>query len=182
MTRVFKRRGLGLAVTLGAVAAVGMATPMLASAAPTTAHGAHSVSVPRAKGGTQHIAGVIPAQAIAPRATTPPPPEPAFNGTPPLLFHPTNCIFAPCENGAVLMTHATGPLIITPIFWDPAGHSMTPGYKGIITQYLSDVARASGQNTNVFSVANEYFGTNGQIHYNIQLGSPINDRSALPAD
>jgi hypothetical protein len=80
------------------------------------------------------------------------------------------------------MTQETGPLVITPIFWNPPGHSFAPGYKGIITQYLADVAAATGQNTNVYSVANEYYGNNGQIHYNIQLGSPINDRSPLPAD
>ena len=32
---------------------------------------------------------------------------------------------------------------------------------------------ASGQNSNVYSVLNEYYGTNGQIHYNIRLGVPI---------
>lgn len=80
------------------------------------------------------------------------------------------------------MTQQTGPLVVTPIFWDPAGHPMSPAYKEIITRYLLDVALASGQNTNVYSVANEYSGVNGQIHYNIRLGTPINDRSALPAD
>jgi hypothetical protein len=44
------------------------------------------------------------------------------------------------------------------------------------------VALASGQNTNVYSVANEYSGVNGQINYNIRLGFPIDDRNPLPAD
>jgi hypothetical protein len=116
-------------------------------------------------------------------AQTPPPPEPAFNGTPPLLFRgPAGCFSPPCFNGNVLMTHQTGPLVVTPIFWDPAGHPMSPAYKGIITSYLRDVALASGSPTNVFSVANEYSGVNGQIHYNIRLGTPINDTNGLPKD
>ena len=44
------------------------------------------------------------------------------------------------------------------------------------------VALASGQNTNVFSVANEYYGNNGQIHYNVRLGLPVYDTNPLPAN
>jgi hypothetical protein len=80
------------------------------------------------------------------------------------------------------MTQQTGPLVITPIFWDPAGHPMSSAYKQIITSYLFDVALASGSPTNVYSVANEYSGINGQIHYNIRLGAAINDTNALPRD
>jgi type II secretory pathway pseudopilin PulG len=79
------------------------------------------------------------------------------------------------------MTNQTGPLVITPIFWDPTGHPMSFAYKAIITRYLLDVALSSGQITNVYSVANEYSGVNGQIHYNIRLGIPINDSNPLPA-
>jgi hypothetical protein len=92
-------------------------------------------------------------------------------GTPPLIFH----------GGPVMMTRSTGPLVVTPIFWNPPGHPMTAAYKEIITAYLSSVALASGQNTNVFSVANEYFGSNGKIHYRVGLGASINDTNPLPA-
>ena len=133
-----------------------------------------------------HAAGVQLPQALSPACTvTPPPPEPAFNGTPPLLFNGVNggtCFFQPCDNGNVMMTRATGPVVITPIFWDPAGHPMSLAYKLVITKYLLDVALASGQDTNVFSVLNEYSGNNGRIHYNVRLGLPIDDRNALPAD
>ena len=93
------------------------------------------------------------------------------NGTPPLIWH----------GGAVMGTALTGPLVITPIFWNPAGHPMAAAYKSLITTYLSDVAHASGSTTNVFSIATEYSGTDGTIRYRIQLGTPINDTGPLPA-
>jgi hypothetical protein len=182
---------LGMAFTLGAVAALAFATPTLASAAssasatqassPCSISASQVVSSARADG----IGGVIiPADTIA-CTQTPPPPEPAFNGTPPLLFNGVNggtCFFQPCANGDVMMTRQTGPVVITPIFWDPTGHPMSIAYKAIITRYLLDVALASGQDTNIFSVLNEYYGNNGHIHYNVRLGFPINDTDPLPAD
>jgi len=94
------------------------------------------------------------------------------NGTPPLIWH----------GGAMMGTALTGPLVVTPIFWNPAGHPMTADYKHIITKYLSDVAKASGRTDNVFSTATEYSGTNGTIRYRFQLGTPIDDTHALHRD
>jgi len=94
------------------------------------------------------------------------------NGTPPLIWH----------GGAVMGTKLTGPLVITPVFWNPPGHPMTAAYKNIITTYLADVAKASGSKKNVYSISTEYFGTDGTIRYKINLGTPINDRGPLPAD
>ena len=96
----------------------------------------------------------------------------AANGTPPLLFH----------GGSVMDTRSTGPLIVTPIFWSPPGHPMSASYKLLISTYLGNVALASGRNTNVYSVAKEYYGNNGQIRYQIRLGFPILDSNPLPAD
>jgi hypothetical protein len=95
----------------------------------------------------------------------------AADGEPPLIWH----------GGAMMGTRETGPLVITPIFWDPPGYPMDSSYTGLISQYLSDVARASGSNDNVFSIAAEYNGTDGRIRYDIKLGSPINDTDPLPA-
>jgi hypothetical protein len=92
-------------------------------------------------------------------------------GFPPLIWH----------GGPVMGTPNTG-IVVTPIFWNPAGHPMTDSYKTIITQYLADVARASGSGDNVYSTMNEYSGSNGTAHYKIELGTPINDTRALPAD
>lgn len=190
MVKTRKRRGLGVALILAAATAFAMASPAVASAATSaTAASANHCSIAASQiENSARAAGVsgvvIPAATgIACKSTTPPPPEPAFNGTPPLFLRgPAGCFSTPCFNGNVMMTPQTGPLTITPIFWDPAGHPMSPVYKEIITRYLRDVALASGSDTNVYSVANEYYGFNGVIHYNIQLGAPIDDTDALPAD
>ena len=44
----------------------------------------------------------------------------------------------------------TGPVVVTPIYWNPAGHQMTDHYKGELSAYLHDVAVDSGSHTNVF--------------------------------
>jgi hypothetical protein len=118
------------------------------------------------------MAGIVRPQGGPCAATTSIKKSDAANGTPPLLFH----------GGPVMMTPSTSPLVITPIYWSPSGHTMSSAYTSLITSYLSDVAAASGQNTNVYSVANEYTGTNGQIHYSVSLGTAINDTNALPGN
>ena len=134
-----------------------------------------------------HRSGVLAAMVISTDGH-PPPPEPAYDGTPPLLFHGnppgSNCFFSPCFDGDVLMTKSTGPLVVVPIFWNPNPHRfpMTSSYRNIITSYLADVAIASGQTQNVFAVADEYSGNNGKIHYNVKLGPVFNDTDPLPAD
>jgi hypothetical protein len=187
------RRGLGAALILAAAAALAIATPMAASAAPSAgaAPAAPSGSPPCNISGQQvasaghghHLSGIIIAGGLSTNTggCHKPPPEPAFNGTPPLLFHgnPPTCFFAPCENGNVMMTAQTGPLVVTPIFWDPTG-SMSASYKSIIASFIADVAKDSGHNKNVFSVADQYFGNNGQIRYNIQAGPVITATNAMP--
>jgi hypothetical protein len=96
----------------------------------------------------------------------------AANYFPPLLWH----------GGPVMGTPKTGPIVVTPIFWDPTGHPMTSSYKNILTRYLRDVAADSGLHTNVYSTLNEYWGSNGAISYQVRLGTPIGDTRPLPAD
>lgn len=197
MAKAYKRRGLPVAFTLAAVAALALATPTLASAAPVTsaasAASATSANPPctispsqvNSSARSQGIGGVITAAGTSSSCQDPPPPpEPAFDGFPPLLFHgsPPTCYFSPCENGNLMMTRKNGPLVVTPIFWNPRGYPMSFSYKVIITNYLADVARASGLGTNVFSVLNEYYGNNGQVNYNVQLGRAVNDTNPLPAN
>jgi len=79
-----------------------------------------------------------------------------------------------------MMTPSTGALTVTPVFWNPSSYPMVSSYKSLLTTYLSAVSAASGQNTNVFSVLNEYSGNNGQINYSVKLGTAINDTDALP--
>ena len=187
MTKAHKRRGLGLALILGAVTALAMAAPMTASAAP--AQSAAPAGAPCAISGQQvassghghHLSGIVVAGGISTNTggCHKPPPEPAYNGTPPLLFNGSggaaSCQFQPCDNGNVMMTASTGPLVVSPIFWVPAGYSMSASYKSILTSYLGDVAKDSGGTHNVYSVANEYSGNNGQIQYKVKLGPVLTD-------
>jgi len=181
MARTLSKRGLW--VTLVVVAA-GAAPVTLASTGAFAQSASHSGTgcVRTTRIGTKvgHKAGIVRAVPVStackasnpaivvPRAKTA---GVDANGNPPLVWH----------GGAVMGTHETGPLVITPIFWEPAGFSMDPSYKALITQYLSDVAHASGSDSNVFSVATQYFGTDGRIHYDIKLGTPIDDTNPYPA-
>jgi hypothetical protein len=191
MKKVHKRRGLGVALILAAVAALAMATPTAASATPRSSDASAAppctISAPPviSSGHSHHLSGIIIAAGASSctGAGHKPPPEPAFNGTPPLLFNgaqgASDCSFQPCDDGNVMMTASTGPLVVVPIFWNPAGYPMSSAYKNIIVSYLGDVAKASGHTQNVFSVLNQYYGNNGQIQYNVQLGSAINDTDPI---
>jgi hypothetical protein len=169
------RRGLRATLT---VLAVGLLTAVV-SAAGASAHTAahHSSQAPNAcvskvRGPVRvgHFSGIIRAEPVGVGCVHNT--SDAANGTPPLIWH----------GGPVMGTPSTGPVVVTPIFWSPAGHPMDSAYKNILTTYLGDVAAASGHNSNVYSTLNEYFGSNGAISYQIKLGAPINDTSPLPAD
>jgi hypothetical protein len=192
MTVAHKRLGLGAALILGAGTLLALTTSTSASATlspgGTAASSPCTISAPPviSSGHSHHITGIIIAAGTSScfGAGHKPPPEPAFDGTPPLLFHGSPAVCAPgtpCDNGNVMMTASTGPLVVVPIFWNPTGYPMSSAYKNIITSYLGDVAKKSGQTQNVFSVLNEYSGNNGQIQYNVQLGPVINDTNPLPA-
>jgi hypothetical protein len=151
-----------------------------ASGTPTTPPCISTQQVMKAGHG-HHLSGIIVAGGTSTGACHKPPPEPAFNGLPPLLFHGSAvCVpGTPCEHGNVMMTASTGPLVVVPIFWNPSAYPMSSAYKNIVTSYIADVAKKSGQTQNVFSILNEYSGNNGQIQYNVQLGPVINDTNPI---
>jgi hypothetical protein len=162
-------RKLFLLIAVGALA-VGLLTTTgsAASGASITSNGACAkVTGPTRVG---DFSGIITAQPVGARCT--PKINDAANGVPPLIWH----------GGPVMGTENTGPIVVTPIFWDPAGHPMTSSYKSILTNYLADVAADSGSHTNVYSTLNQYTGSNGTISYDIQLGTPIEDTRPLPAN
>jgi hypothetical protein len=163
-----------------AVGAAGVLTLATLTAAGASAHAATSDSLPAANacaahlGGathTGHIGGVSRAVPVRSGCQVHNLSDPA-NGTPPLIFH----------GGPVMGTPRTGPVVITPIYWNPANHPIPTGYKNILTTYVGDVAAASGTHSNVYSTLNEYFGSNGSIRYRIASGSAISDTNPLPAD
>ncbi len=174
MKNAHKRSALGASLLLVAGVGLALATPMTASAAPQSPK---ACGMPSRSG---HIVGIVPAidskcpansaNKVTPDATRAHITSDPANGTPPLIFH----------GGPVMMTPSTSPLVVTPIYWNPTSFPMASSYTSLITSYLGAVSAASGQNTNVFSVLNEYSGTNGQIHYSASLGTAVNDTNALP--
>jgi hypothetical protein len=177
MNRVFSRRGPRAALTVAAAGAAIMAMaggPALAVARTSAPSAGACVSKASTPARVGHIGGIVKAvpsnkacqsanSGIKTAGDT-------ANGTPPLIWH----------GGAVMGTRQTGPLVVTPIFWNPADHPMSSAYKDLITRYLSDVAAASGRSDNIYSILPEYSGTDGSIRYNIKLGTPVNDTNALP--
>ncbi len=160
-------------VTLGLVASTLGGDP--ASASPTAASvgcSSTSASGPSRVGG---ISGIVRPQhtgsgcAAAPVAGLE---APYFSGAnPPLLNH----------GGPMMSTQATGDrVVVTPIFWEPSGSSMTSSYKTTITTYLNDLAADSGRLTNVFASLFQYGGSNGGITYAMTVGTPIDDTTAFP--
>jgi hypothetical protein len=173
MKNAHKRWALGVSVLL--VAGTGLA--LIAPTANAAARPARACGLPARIG---RIAGIVPAigqcsvksagHAMSNTTKAHITSDPA-DGNPPLLYN----------GGSVMMTPSTSPLTITPIYWNPSTFPMASSYKSLISTYLGDVAAASGQNTNVYSVLNEYYGNNGQINYSVRLGTPISDTDSLPS-
>jgi hypothetical protein len=68
------------------------------------------------------------------------------------------------------------------IYWGPSGHPFDPSYESDINQYLADVAAASGSQTNVFSVATQYYDSTGFIAYQSTFGGSDVDTDPFPAN
>ncbi|HZR95250.1 MAG TPA: hypothetical protein VFA56_06120 [Gaiellaceae bacterium] len=79
------------------------------------------------------------------------------------------------HGGKVLRTNKT-----VSIFWDPNG-TFAPGYASTIEQYFADVAAASGQTTNVYSVLSQYYDGTGSISYSSTHGAAVVDSNPYPA-
>ena len=179
MNGMFNRqRGLRATLTLIAAGAATLAAAggSALAAMPSSSQGAAACvsksSTPVRVGHISGILGGAPASAACQAAN---PGNFAGNtarGNPPLIWH----------GGAVMGTAQTGPLVITPIFWTPAGHPMAADYQNLLTQYLNDVAAASGSTSNVYSILPEYSGSDGSIRYDFQPGTPITDTNPLPAN
>lgn len=130
------------------------------SAARGTAQAGACASQPGKMG---RFSGIVHAQAISGPSCDPTSPLGAF---PPLLW----------GGGPVMSGHVT----ITPIYWEPNGYFNPSRYRNLINQYLADVAADSGSNTNVYSTALEYPGSNGSGTYDIARGTPLRDHNPLP--
>src|SRR5712692_4129747 len=130
MRRALRQRGLRAPLTLIAVAAATLAAAgATAQAAPTHPSAqAAKACVTKVRGPARQgrFSGIVRAVAINASCQVHNTSD-AANGTPPLIWH----------GGPVMGTPSTGPVVVTPIFWNPAGHSMTSAYKKIITDRKS---------------------------------------------
>ena len=59
------------------------------------------------------------------------------------------------------------------IYWFPSGYTLSPTYENTINQYFTDVAAASGGNSNVYSVATQYYDTTGPIQYHSTFAGSV---------
>lgn len=88
--------------------------------------------------------------------------------------------------GPLLNTHGAQGVTVTPIYWAPPGgaHQFPANYEALINGYISNVAAASGVNTNVYSIDSEYYevfsGQPSYASYRITAGSPVVDTRRLP--
>src|SRR5580765_5094264 len=122
MRKLFVLLSLGM-LAVGVLTATG-------SAAGSRSHAGACVS--RVPGKMGRFGGIISAQAISGASCTGDPTNPVAN--PPLLWN----------GGPVMGTDTTGPITVTPIYWEPNGYFNAGDYRLNINQYISDVAAASG--------------------------------------
>jgi hypothetical protein len=159
--------------------AAGMAVAGVLTATGSAAGGAAKAGACASQPGKMgRFSGIVHALDISGPACDP---TSALGAAPPLLW----------GGGPVMGTDPLVPITITPIYWEPNSPNGLPlyynpsRYRNLINQYLADVAAASGTDTNVYSTATEYYGSNGPlahnfIHYNIVRGTPIRDHDLLP--
>jgi hypothetical protein len=67
------------------------------------------------------------------------------------------------------------------IYWVPSGQTVQGGYENSVNQYLTDVAAASGSQTNVYSVATQYYDSTGLISTQSTFGGSYVDTDPFPA-
>ena len=82
------------------------------------------------------------------------------------------------------LTYHGGPVMRTnttyAIYWQPTGYAFSANYKTLINRYFADAAAASGANTNVYSVLNQYYDTTGPIGYTSTFGGSVTDTHPFP--
>jgi hypothetical protein len=92
------------------------------------------------------------------------------------------------QGGPVLDTDSATGLTVTPIYWAPSGSpdQFPASYESIINGYVVNIAAASGQTTNVYSVDGEYYqenaGAKQYVNYDFRAGKAIVDTDTLPAN
>ena len=88
--------------------------------------------------------------------------------SPPLVYN----------GGPVADTSGAAGFTVIPIFWAPRGYTYPPNYVKAVSGYLKNVAAASRQTGNVFSIASEYFQKTNWARSTSDTGSPRPRRSS----
>jgi hypothetical protein len=68
------------------------------------------------------------------------------------------------------------------IFWIPSGYSVSAGYQSLIDGFFQNVAAASGDANNTYSVTAQYGETSGPIAYQSSFGGFVLDTDPFPAN
>lgn len=121
-----------------------------------------------------HFSGIAKPQRVTPGCVRPSGSEGPYNTntTPPLIDH----------HGPVMATPAVNStLVVTPIYWAPAGYGFPSTYTTVINKYLADVGTDSGTTTNVFASNTQYPGSNGTGSYHIVAATPVLDSNQYPS-
>ena len=75
-----------------------------------------------------------------------------------------------------------GAVTLIPIYWSPADHSLPAGYQGGISKFDVDLAAASGEPGDIFSVQTQYTDASGRrLAYDYTAAAPIVDTASLPS-
>ena len=82
------------------------------------------------------------------------------------------------------MTYHGGPVMHADrnyaIYWEPSGFGTSAGFKSIVNGFFGNVAAASGQPTNDYSVATQYFDSTGNVAYSSTSGGGLTDTDGYP--
>ncbi len=124
-----------------------------------------------ASSGTAAAPARAPILGVVPHAGTQPPslgvPLATTFGSGPVVYH----------GGEVMPTNTTYA-----IYWVPSGFFFAdPNYESLIDRYFTDVAAASGSQSNVYSVPTQYYGTSTTVQYQSTFGGAYVDTTAFPS-
>src|SRR6202171_2669429 len=181
---MFATLAAGMAIAGSGAQASQAAGPSMSSSASSQPTPTPNPFAPKTSA-VNHPRGFVPVVNAGHKLKTPATPttnaNPSCSGCiPPLQF----ALSAPVMGG---VTGTPGVVTMTPVYWAPAGYAYTANYKAIINGYLANVALASQQNTNVFSVNTQYYqqanasSPKQHIQYVVQAGAEVDDTTPYPA-
>jgi hypothetical protein len=88
--------------------------------------------------------------------------------------------------GSGLLSYHGGPVMRADttyaIYWIPSGYSVSAGYESLIDGFFQNVASASGQADNIYSVTAQYADTTGPTAYQSSFGGAAVDTNPFPAN